>query len=65
MDDRPSNIITFGDSTERDRRKHLLDLFRNCPVPDDEILANIGLFVVPSTLSRISISDIVRLDRAF
>lgn len=26
MDDRPSNIITFGDSTERDRRKHLLDL---------------------------------------
>lgn len=53
MDDRPYNIITFGDLTERDRRKHLLDLFRSYPIPDEEILTNIGLFVVPSTLSRI------------
>ena len=42
---------------ERDRRKHLLDLFRNCPIPDDEIVPNIGLFVVPSTLSRILFFD--------
>ena len=57
MDDLTSSIITFGDSTERHRRKRFLDLFRNCPIPDDEILMNLGLFLTPQTLSRILLMD--------
>lgn len=57
MEDGPSNIITFGTSTEGDRRKRLISLLRNCPIPDDEILTNVGLFIPPATLSRILFLD--------
>ena len=52
-----SNIVTFGDAEEKHRRGQLYDLFRNCPVPADEIFLNLGLFLTPQTLSRILFMD--------
>ena len=51
------NLVTYGDSSQADRRRQRLDLVRNCPIPDGELLLNMGLFLVPQTLSRILFMD--------
>lgn len=35
----------------------MVKLFKECPIPDNEILLNMGLFLVPQTLSRILFMD--------
>lgn len=50
-------IVTFGEEGEKDRRNDFLDLMRNCPIPDDEMLLNTGLFLTPQTLSRVLFMD--------
>ncbi len=35
----------------------MLKLLRNCPIPDEEIFLNLGLFLTPQTLSRILFMD--------
>lgn len=52
-----TDIITFGPPQERDRRKGMIDLLRQCPIPDDELLMNIGVFLTPQTLSRVLFMD--------
>jgi hypothetical protein len=52
-----SNIVTFGDHNEKTRRRDFIDLFRSCPIPDDELLLNMGLFLTPQTLSRVLFMD--------
>ena len=44
-----------GDSTAREKllRDNLLQLFRDCPIPDNELLSNLGLFISRQTLSRL------------
>lgn len=51
------NIITFGPEGETKRRMELVDMIRHCPVPDEELLMNLGLFLTPQTLSRILFMD--------
>jgi len=36
----------------KDKRKALVDLFKAAPIPDDELLRNIGLFVNPPDLKK-------------
>lgn len=50
-------IVTFGDAAESARRGGFLDLMRSCPIPDSELLMNLGLFLTPQTLSRILFMD--------
>lgn len=50
-------IVTFGDAAEKDRRRQLLQLLRHCPIPDAEVLMNLGLFLTPQTLSRVLFMD--------
>lgn len=50
-------IATFGDAGEKERRTRLLDLMRHCPIPDQEMLMNMGLFLTPQNLSRILFMD--------
>jgi hypothetical protein len=38
--------------TELDARKELLDLFKNCPIPDNEIQSNLGLFLSRQSMAR-------------
>jgi|TARA_B100002003_G_scaffold136009_1_gene125776 hypothetical protein len=51
------DIVTFGEEGEKERRNDFLNLMRNCPIPDDEILLNTGLFLTPQTLSRVLFMD--------
>lgn len=45
--------ITFSSESENQNEMELVDLLQNCPIPDDEILANLGLFLTSKSLSRI------------
>jgi hypothetical protein len=38
-------------------RKRMVELFQKCPIPDDEILANLGLFINSKNLSRFLFMD--------
>ena len=37
-------------------RREFVKQFRNCPIPDNEILQNLGLFLSSKNLSRLLIS---------
>ena len=50
-------IVTYGDAKEKGRRGQLLELLRNCPIPDEEMPLNLGLFLTPQTLSRVLFMD--------
>lgn len=43
----------YSSDAELDLRRQFLEDFRNCPIPDRELLANLGLFLNRQTLSRI------------
>jgi hypothetical protein len=56
-DDRKVEIVTFVDSAEKPRRRQLVQLLRDCPIPEDELMLNLGLFLTPQTLSRVLFMD--------
>ena len=49
------SIKTLNHSSEKEKlyRNKFFDLFKNCPLPDNELLLNLGLFINRQTLSRI------------
>ncbi len=51
------SIVTFGDEAQPARRQTLVDLLRACPIPDNELPMNLGLFLTPQTLSRVLFMD--------
>jgi len=46
-------LKTFSSQHELEAYKQFLKLFKNCPVPEDEILQNIGLFLNSKLFARI------------
>ena len=46
-------VIRQSSEKENDYRKSFLKLFKECPLPEDELLYNLGLFINRQTLSRI------------
>lgn len=50
-------IVRFGPEDEDSRRAALIDLLKTCPIPDDELLLNMGLFLTPQNLSRVLYMD--------
>jgi hypothetical protein len=53
VDDLQPKIELYRSPEEEAVRAELVELFRECPVPDAEILANLGLFLSSKHLSRI------------
>ncbi|MDO9543192.1 MAG: crotonobetainyl-CoA--carnitine CoA-transferase [Kiritimatiellia bacterium] len=51
------SMVRYGNKAETSRRGKLVDLLKRCPIPDDELLMNLGLFLPPHTLSRILFMD--------
>ncbi len=45
--------ISYDNVQEKSAREEFLELFKNCPLPDDEILSNLGLFLNSKNLARI------------
>jgi hypothetical protein len=50
-------IMTFGAADEADRRTQLAQLLRHSPIPDQELMLNVGLYLTPQTLSRVLFMD--------
>jgi len=46
------NVIMKSSDKEIVNRKTFLEMLKTCPIPDDEILSNLGLFINRQTLSR-------------
>jgi hypothetical protein len=53
MADSTFGNITFESSSEKVVRQEFLQLFKECPIPDEELLSNLGLFLNSKTLARI------------
>ncbi|AIB16673.1 crotonobetainyl-CoA:carnitine CoA-transferase (plasmid) [Azospirillum argentinense] len=51
------DILTFGPAGETERRRDVVGLLRDCPIPEGELLMNLGLFLTPQTLSRVLFMD--------
>ncbi|APH14992.1 MULTISPECIES: crotonobetainyl-CoA--carnitine CoA-transferase [Clostridium] len=47
------NIIGNSNCKEKNMREEFVEYFNNSPIPDDEILNNLGLFISRQNLSRI------------
>jgi hypothetical protein len=45
--------ITYEHNDEKTARHDFLRLFKNCPIPDNELLSNLGLFLNSKNLARI------------
>tara|TARA_R110000824_G_scaffold264058_1_gene452853 strand:+ start:402 stop:1157 length:756 start_codon:yes stop_codon:yes gene_type:complete len=52
MTDKKS-IITYDSKKERSSRDELYNLLKECPIPEDQVLSNLGLFLNSKNLSRI------------
>lgn len=50
-------IKTYASGQENQVRNQFAQHFRNCPIPDDQILSNLGLFLNSKTLSRLLFMD--------
>ncbi len=51
--------ITYESDNEKQSLKEFTQIFRDCPIPDDEILQNLGLFLSSKVLSRILFMDFI------
>lgn len=57
MSNNDLGFVSFGDDKEAERRAGIVDLLKACPIPDSELLYNVGLFLTPQTLSRVLFMD--------
>ncbi len=53
MKTKKHDAIVLSSSDEKDAQAHLADLLKSTPVPDDEILANLGIYLTSKNLSRL------------
>ena len=49
--------MNYGSEEENNARFSFLDLYENSPIPGDQVLANLGLYLNSKTLSRILFMD--------
>ncbi|MFA4917243.1 MAG: hypothetical protein WC560_11325 [Syntrophales bacterium] len=52
-------IKTYESDKEKGLRRSLLESFKNCPIPEDQLLSNLGLFLNSKSLSRILFMDMI------
>jgi len=50
-------ILSFGPEDQGGRHAQLRRMLESCPVPDAELARNVGMFLVPQTLSRVLFMD--------
>jgi hypothetical protein len=53
----PSRIKTYDSPQERAARGEMLELLRSCPIPDNQLLSNLGLYLNSKNLSRFLFMD--------
>ncbi len=50
-------IKAYSSNHETKIRQKVVELFKNCPIPDDQLMSNLGLFLNSKNLSRILFID--------
>jgi len=50
-------ITTYASDDERAHRSEMVDLLRSAPIPNDQLLSNLGLFLESKNLARILFMD--------
>lgn len=53
MANTPYDIKTYSSSEETEVRKQFFEHYKNCPIPDNQLLSNLGMFLNSKTLSRL------------
>lgn len=48
-----TGITEYSSAEEKEVRHKFIEHFKNCPIPDDQIISNLGLFLNSKILSRI------------
>ena len=48
-----NSIFTFESNDEKKVRNEMLELLKKCPIPNDQLLSNLGLFLNSKNLSRL------------
>lgn len=51
------NVLFYTTDEEKKRRSKMAELLRNCPIPDEELLDNLALFINSKYLSRMKFMD--------
>ncbi len=59
MTSKKIEIVRFGPEGEDERRVEMIEHLRACPIPEQELLLNMGLFLTPQCLSRIMYMDML------
>ena len=59
MTEEELGLWTYSSEEEQEVRSALLGHFRGCPIPDAEIMANLGLFLNSKNLARILFMDLI------
>ena len=54
-----NNLVHYSTDVEANRRKHTAQMLRQCPLPDAELLENLGLFINSKTLARLKFMDFI------
>lgn len=52
MDIQTSATVSVSAAREKTARQQFFELFERCPIPDNELLGNLGLFINRQALSR-------------
>lgn len=52
-----TKIKTYSSDKEVQIRQEIVELFKNCPIPGDQLMSNLGLFLNSKNLSRILFMD--------
>jgi hypothetical protein len=55
----PQSLLTYESDSEQHKRKQLMQLLRLSPIPDDQLLGNMGLYLDARSLSRILFMDFI------
>jgi len=59
LNEKTSLGVEYSSSTEKTSRNTLLDLFNENPIPQDQVLSNLGLFLDAKNLSRLLFLDFI------
>lgn len=53
----PTGIVTYASQSERSQRDGLLECLQKAPIPPEQLLSNLGLFLESKNLARILLMD--------
>ena len=52
-------VVHYASPAETDRRAKFAQLVRTCPIPDRELLDNLGVFLNSKTVARLKFMDLI------